>query len=1208
MQSFHILGIYGTLINVTSKIRENKLVPPDYDYILAIDTEGILSLEKGDEQYGKRLVLFCLAVSHLVLFNISGQITDTIEKLFLLCTQSLNHIGTTRVTKPLVRFILNQQNNPNKQDVENQLRILGEDLKKNNLTDLIDLGPDSFYILSIAFTRKPFEDPICKDAAALLTEPTFVTDVQTLCQTLVDCSSEIIRRVGYNFSVPTQWLDIAQNTLEVIKKYPDLTYFKEVFEREQYKKVREYIRTKFKDFLSQDYATNLIQQGKESSHSDSIKSLFESEKTKSLDVLKENLEEYIEQNGLNENIRNQSKDFLNAQVASLFRSWQVSATIAATQHKLDQIINHGENQLQELSRIKSTQNRQVDRTTAINEFDAMWKDKFEDIEKQFDSESLWKQSIESAYCLYDILDGEALPSINDLFSHLDFLKKLSTTDQVAAMNKISDRFAVKAAEIDPFITKAVDKFKQISYNQLLQSYTFFNCEELKKIYSDYTVVSNSRKREDIRKQYSKNLSISSEIASKLGSNVCFSVCFKKLSTQIAGKFDSQNNVENPVEISLLQAVSGEVHSLVETMNEEFSNFNLRVSKAFRGVLHTCAVMFIAQFYYNRHKKYFDDAISKMNSKKVHLRDRYIRMVVVEDNDDENIAMALVKEYCQASLESFKSTVNTIIRQEIENKSQDLNRYLIIQKLAENISIANDDWLMKYVFNIQDLIIAYFNQCWDEINSTVDQHLQNIKNDHLQLCIEFSQLTERMDIVLKHSSNHSLTFIDDLFKLPDGDTSCKLFEKKNCMAVLLFKYLTNEQTDLTKITTNSGTSYIVDPLWAKIVNELQAPSVQLKTIFLTMKSTFESCNISYLHILLQKIIKEKERIEKEFRERMNAFVELNISNLKELWLKRVRGCEMACPCCKRLCDVDHYLDNTSSIGAGDNRHRCQSGHQLRGMGGIRYETSNEASLEYCENIKDDDPIVNKSGKRVTWKEFKDIYSTWDFGDPRNRGNHETPYALIWNRIGEQICQQHSEDIIFVTKNSPIPYNHFILVLDHSGSMESKVENSDMTAWKHLLKAVEQFISVRNNKISRTDRMTVIIFGSRAIRAYNREKLNQIDINRIDMMKCGSNTNFRAAFQLIIDTLDEIQNQNNTVQDSIRQTIVFMTDGQPYSYPTNELDRLSTSYGHMINNFWTLGLGNINQEILNKINKTMKGTFMNIEHPAELPNAYAEIADF
>ena len=157
------------------------------------------------------------------------------------------------------------------------------------------------------------------------------------------------------------------------------------------------------------------------------------------------------------------------------------------------------------------------------------------------------------------------------------------------------------------------------------------------------------------------------------------------------------------------------------MNEEFSNFNLRVSKAFRGVLHTCAVMFIAQFYYNRHKKYFDDAISKMNSKKVHLRDRYIRMVVVEDNDDENIAMALVKEYCQASLESFKSTVNTIIRQEIENKSQDLNRYLIIQKLAENISAANDDWLMKYVFNIQDLIIAYFNHGWVEINSTFDQH-------------------------------------------------------------------------------------------------------------------------------------------------------------------------------------------------------------------------------------------------------------------------------------------------------------------------------------------------------------------------------------------------------------------------------------------------------------------------------------------------------
>lgn len=227
----------------------------------------------------------------------------------------------------------------------------------------------------------------------------------------------------------------------------------------------------------------------------------------------------------------------------------------------------------------------------------------------------------------------------------------------------------------------------------------------------------------------------------------------------------------------------------------------------------------------------------MHNKKNNLRDRYIRMVVIEQNDDENTAMNLVKEFLKTSLELFKPKAETMIRQEIENKSRVLNRYSIIQKLDEDILMANEDWLMNYVLHAPDLIISSFNQYWDEINSTMHQQLRSIINDHLTLFIEFYQVTEQMNAVLKTRSNHSLTFIDDLLKLPNEDTDGNFPEKKNGMSKLLFQYFTNEKSDTTKIIAKSGADYTVDPLWNKIAGDLREASMELKALFLTISVTY-----------------------------------------------------------------------------------------------------------------------------------------------------------------------------------------------------------------------------------------------------------------------------------------------------------------------------------------------------------------------------------
>ena len=94
-------GIYASLVKLdksdgiiksfTKKSQHDEI--SDVNYIMLIDTEGLLSIEKGDQEYGRRLVLFSLAISHLVIVNMMGDINETLKDMLTLCVDSLKQIG-----------------------------------------------------------------------------------------------------------------------------------------------------------------------------------------------------------------------------------------------------------------------------------------------------------------------------------------------------------------------------------------------------------------------------------------------------------------------------------------------------------------------------------------------------------------------------------------------------------------------------------------------------------------------------------------------------------------------------------------------------------------------------------------------------------------------------------------------------------------------------------------------------------------------------------------------------------------------------------------------------------------------------------------------------------------------------------------------------------------------------------------------------------
>jgi hypothetical protein len=146
---------------------------PDFDYIMLIDTEGLLSVEKDDDEYDRRLILFCLAVSHLVIVNVAGELNATLMKMLILCTDSLQKLGVNKVHRPPVHIVLNQKANPDVEMNKASINKIKEELAKVKLDQYIELNDQTFHTLPAAFAKWRVSGDQTT-ATLLRTDPTFI--------------------------------------------------------------------------------------------------------------------------------------------------------------------------------------------------------------------------------------------------------------------------------------------------------------------------------------------------------------------------------------------------------------------------------------------------------------------------------------------------------------------------------------------------------------------------------------------------------------------------------------------------------------------------------------------------------------------------------------------------------------------------------------------------------------------------------------------------------------------------------------------------------------------------------------------------------------------------------------------------------------------------------------------------------------------------
>ena len=61
--------------------------------ILILDSEGIFSIERSDPTYDRRLAIFCLSVSNILMINIKGELSLEIQKVLEVAVYALHKLA-----------------------------------------------------------------------------------------------------------------------------------------------------------------------------------------------------------------------------------------------------------------------------------------------------------------------------------------------------------------------------------------------------------------------------------------------------------------------------------------------------------------------------------------------------------------------------------------------------------------------------------------------------------------------------------------------------------------------------------------------------------------------------------------------------------------------------------------------------------------------------------------------------------------------------------------------------------------------------------------------------------------------------------------------------------------------------------------------------------------------------------------------------------
>ena len=1110
IQSDHLFfffeGVYGSMV------KSNR---PDFDYIMLIDTEGLLSVEKNDEEYDRRLILFCLAVSHLVIVNVVGEVNATLMKMLILCTDSLQKLGVSKVHRPHVHIVLNQKANPdlesNGTTIETTIATTSgatigkiiDELKKANLDKELEINEETCHTLPSAFKKEHFPgDQVT--AKLFRTDPDFIKKVQRLCEQFVSTAAKSLEQAREQFSDPLRWVKFAATVLEILRKFPDMTYFNDIREREQDDLMREWIRKileqTFTARLRQDLLNEVVGQSVRET-----KTVFEFKFQTFREDLTNELKKQLKFTAAMETVRKRSETFLNAQINSLLYAWIESAIMNNERRQLEELVHKGETQFhdiiqQTIEAIRKNEHHHLEKlvpnvhtqflndiqatirdTSRLSEeqagniFDKIWNNTYPRVASEFKHDNQLRSALQFVYRNYHIFEKSNLPDIKALLPLLDVIPR-STEATPATPRSNADRTAQEQNDMQIFgrIQKKCiqNMFSHTPIEELpfkydtTAEYTRMTICNFTHLYVPTIIMEYDRYHKDgrtgiwspefhlhLRRFILKKDSAPAPSDEQPGiwkKLLHIGKSFTKLLDIIFSLVVLDETVPRfrPVDIDLVQQLVGMVLGHIREINNELDIFKLAASKHYLGMVHTYTVLVLTKFYYDEQWRFFDKVLVKVREKQPGWRAYFIAMVTQDQKADPRFAEDLVKVFVDSVIEYFQTKVKEKIRAQTELDGTTLDRSTLLDDLDTSISSMTNDELYDYMKDPLAALSRKFNERWMKIKAAIELFIVECKQKCKLIIDQFFQLLQIIQSVLQQFQAEKITFISQLFTTRDGSDALNTVNKGRCASFFLYAYFcqTNpfpSQFQLFNVT------YLLSGTGMQMIKQFQPPPPDVKAIFLTMADKFNSTSILNLAVFVQKCLDQKLTAHESFENKSkNSIIMLNELCVKEeqiFQIKQCKGERSTCPCCNRICDVDHSIDKTSAPGTGNNLHHCQIGHQYRAFARVKHVNKNnvtglhEPSMQRCEHLQDRDrvTIVNVNGgiDTVRWADYvlKNKDWNWDFRLQQistSSHNLSTNLPTIWSRIGKQWCKTHDMDFVTMNRKATRDSNYYNAVAGQS----------------------------------------------------------------------------------------------------------------------------------------------------------------------------------
>ncbi|CAF1362305.1 unnamed protein product, partial [Adineta steineri] len=665
-------GIYGSFV------KSNRT---DYDYILLIDTEGLLGIEREDKEYDRRIVLFCLAVSHIVIVNMVGEVSATLQEMLKLCADSLDKIGATIIPRPIVHFILNQKADLNIDNNKAAIEKIINDLKREGLDKSIDIRKETFHTLPSAFQKEGqtlTSNP--KLSNVVKTAPEFIECVHQLTGKILNPTDSSLRRTS-EISDPLQWLSSSIAIFDTLQKFPDLTYYQDINERRIDNELREHIRNNLIKMFSSVYRDKLIV---ESLHKkeDEIKEIFLGLQSKIDKTARQDMENLFKLLKVPEPLRKRSQQFLNVQITEMLNALRTSTIAANEREKVKLLVRNGEGDLQKLIEDTIARGIQMSEDIAAQEFEKMYKTTTNYIQSKYIPQERLKQAMKHIYTNYNIYEKECLVEYAHIIDHLTLLTNLNETK--VPINELEEsliiRFACLGYEHSSVSANHFNPTGTTIYSlDIINNLVYLNKELLRQKY--YEFIDKPSPQRETNSRYKDNQSTQSknpviriwDVAkgqfvdkkdnkdeshltvktidqfqmharqaiekqkpvtlreSSIDERQMYlpiSRIFKEVTQRIIKAMQGvEKNEVRQIRTELIQKIVGSINTLIIEIKTELSPFCLELSRQLKSTLHTCAIILLTKYYYDEQMNHFSETLAELQMKKNNLKTYFISVVV-----------------------------------------------------------------------------------------------------------------------------------------------------------------------------------------------------------------------------------------------------------------------------------------------------------------------------------------------------------------------------------------------------------------------------------------------------------------------------------------------------------------------------------------------------------------------------------------------------